>query len=58
MAWRVWLLEFQMSHAVSHIFMISEDIHLTPVILAPNDLMFLEQFRISKGWSVLKTDAK
>ena len=33
--WRVWFLKFQISHAVFHSFMISADIHLTPVILAP-----------------------
>ena len=33
--WRVWFLKFQISHAVFHSFIISADIHLTPVILAP-----------------------
>ena len=38
MEWRVWFLKFQISHAVSHSFLISADIHLNPVILAPKDL--------------------
>ena len=37
-AWRVWLLKFQLSHVVSHSFLISADIHLTPEILVPKDL--------------------
>ena len=37
-AWRLWLLKFQISHAVSHSFLISADIHLTPEILVPKDL--------------------
>ena len=37
-ALRVWFLNFQISHAVSHIFLISADIHLTPMILDPKDL--------------------
>ena len=37
-AWRVWFLDFHICHAVSHRFLISTDIHLTPVILGPKDI--------------------
>ena len=37
-AWRVWFLKLQISHAVYHRFLVSANIHLTPEILAPKDL--------------------
>ena len=37
-AWRVWFLKLQICNSVSRSFMISADIHLTPVILFPKDI--------------------